>query len=539
MRIEEKDLRGGSRLMDDYLYQYNRLQPFFQYHPFLVSSWQERIKWLSEHPIPHRALLAEGLMSYNKKVQNHPVALGHIDLLLDQETYVVIGGQQAGILTGPLYVIHKAITLIQLAKRMEAETGKRLVPVFWIASEDHDWDEVNHTFLSGWDEELKKIVLSPKPDKKLSIDQIEMESHAFYQLTREFFSWLPDSPYQHELKEKLLEIADQSNKLSDFFARIMAWLFGEHGLVLVDSADAFIRTLEKPVFSQLIHHDYSHLLVESEKALLAAGYHSQLDVSADQAHFFIHHDDERQLMMRTEETFSSKDGKVSFHADQLQNLVETDPTRFSSNVVSRPIMQESIFPVLAFVGGPGEIAYWALLKPLFHEFGFQMPIVYPRFTFTLVERKIEKYLEVFGLSYEDVLSGWSAKREAWLRDLFLPGKGEDVSEVKTQLTNIYLPFAEKLSKAEPGIQKLGEKNLERILNHVDFLWDKTYRIVEHRHATTVKQWDQLLHALYPLEKPQERVYNVFGYLNQYGTGWIQELIDQPFSLDASHKLVYI
>lgn len=539
MRVEEKDLRGGSRLMDDYLYQYNRLQPFFQYHPFLTSSWQERIKWLSEHPMPHRTLLAEGLRNYNQRIQNHPAALEHIDLLLDEETYVVIGGQQAGILTGPLYVIHKAITIIQLAQRMGAETGKKIIPVFWIASEDHDWDEVNHAYLVGWDEQLKKMVLSPKPDKKLSVDQIEMESHAFYQFTREFFSWLPDSPYQHDLKAKLLEIADRSNKLNDFFAGVMAWLFGEHGLVLVDSADPFIRNLERPIFSQLVNQDYSRLLLDSQQALLAAGYHSQLDITADQAHFFIQENDERLLMTRTGENFSSKDGKVGYRADQLQSLLATDPTRFSANVVSRPIMQESIFPVVAFVGGPGEIAYWALLKPLFHEFGLQMPIVYPRFTFTLVERKIEKHMEAFGLSYEDVLSRWSEKREDWLRNMYLPYVGEDVAEVKAQLSKIYLPFAEKLSKAEPSIGKLGEKNLQRILNHIDFLWDKTNRAVEHRHAATARQWDQILYALYPMEKPQERVYNVFGYLNQYGTQWIGELIDYPFSFDASHKLIYI
>lgn len=539
MRVEEKDLRGGSRLMDDYLYQYNRLQPFFQYHPYLVSSWKERIQWLNEHPMPHRSLLVEGLMRYNQKVQNHPTALDHIDLLLDQETYVVIGGQQAGIFTGPLYVIHKAITLIQLAKRMGTETGKKIVPVFWIASEDHDWDEVNHAYLLGWNEELKKIVLSPKPDKKLSVDQIEIDPHSFYQFTREFFSWLPDSPHQHELKEKLLEIAGSSNRLNDFFARVMAWLFGEHGLILVDSADPFVRELEKPIFSRLINHDYSRLLLESEQALLSAGYHSQLDLSIDQANFFIQENNERLLMMRTGETFTSKDGSVSFRAEQLQNLIETDPIRFSANVVSRPIMQESLFPVLAFVGGPGEIAYWALLKPLFKEFGLQMPIVYPRFTFTLVERKIEKYLEAFELSYEDVISRWSTKREAWLSDEFLPELKEEVDEIKAQFSKMYLPFAEKLSKAEPSIEKLGEKNLQRILTHIDFLWDKTNRAIQHRHTASVRQWDQLLHALYPMEKPQERVYNVFGYLNLYGTEWIGELIDYPFSLDASHKLIYI
>lgn len=539
MRVEEKDLRGGSRLMDDYLYQYNRMQPFFQYHPYLLSSWQERIKWLSEHPIPHRPRLVEGLLSYNKEVQNHPTALDQIDLLLDQDTYVVIGGQQAGILTGPLYVIHKAITLIQLAKTMGTETGKKIVPIFWIASEDHDWDEVNHAYILGWDETLKKMVLSPKPDKKLSVDQIEMEPHEFHQYAREFFSWLPDSPYQHELKEKLFDIADKSHKLNDFFARVMAWLFGEHGLVLVDSADSFIRDLEKPIFSQLICQDYSRLLGESEDALLAAGYHSQLDLSAGQAHFFIQQHDERLLMMRTGETFSSKDGKVSFQADQLKHLVETDPTLFSANVVSRPIMQESIFPVLAFVGGPGEIAYWALLKPLFHEFGLQMPIVYPRFTLTLIERRIEKHLEAFELSYEDILARWGAKREAWLRNSFLPHLEQEVEEVKAQFTHIYLPFLEKLSKVEPNSKKLGEKNLQRILAHIDFLWDKTNLAVEHRHAAKVKQWDELLYAVYPMEKPQERVYNVFGYLNLYGTRWIGELIEYPFSLDASHKLVYI
>ena len=235
----------------------------------------------------------------------------------------------------------------------------------------------------------------------------------------------------------------------------MTWLFGEFGLILIDSADGFVRELEKPIFSRLITENCNASLRETQDQLIASGYHSQVDIQDDIAHFFIHHDDERKLMIRDGEYWRSKDGEA-FSMEEMQQLLQREPEKFSSNVVSRPIMQETILPVMAFVGGPGEIAYWAQLKPIFTQFDLQMPIVYPRMSFTLFDRKIEKYMEQFQLSLEDVLNKWEEKRQAWTNNQLNINVEHEFDQLKQELSNVYQSFLLKLITLEPGVENLAE-----------------------------------------------------------------------------------
>lgn len=539
MRVEEKDLRGGTLLFDHYLYQYHRLQNFFGYHPFLLSSINDRLQWLKEHSFTHRQALVQGLLDYNRKMGNHPNAIKNIELLSNDDSYVVVGGQQAGILTGPLYVIHKAITLIQLADQLQKKTDKNIVPVFWIASEDHDWDEVDHNFVFGWDHEIKKVKMQYPKNDKVSVNEIELDPNIFIQYIDEMFRWLPDSVHHQELKTNLLELASTSTKLNDFFARIMCWLFGESGLILIDSADGFVRELEKPIFSRLMTEDLNPALIETRDQLISSGYHSQLDIQRETAHFFLHHNEERKLMVREGDQLRAKDGTVSFSVEELKSVLDQEPGYFSSNVVSRPIMQETILPVFAFVGGPGEIAYWAQLKPVFTHFGLQMPIVYPRMSFTLIDRKTEKFMKEYELSFEDALNVWEEKRQAWLNAQLNVNMEEEFKQLQKELSKVYQSFLSKLTTVEPGAKNLGESTGERLIGLLQFLEKRTTSAISQRHDAVLRHWETIRTTMKPLEKPQERVYNVFGYLNEYGTDWLKALIRLPYSMDGTHKTIYI
>ncbi|WP_209808725.1 bacillithiol biosynthesis cysteine-adding enzyme BshC [Ammoniphilus resinae] len=539
MRIEEVSPLKSNQLAKDYSQDFERIDRFFTYNPYEGNSWKGRADWLAASNIKHRDQLTEALLQYNQGVGNNG-ALGNIEKLKNEDVFVIIGGQQAGVLTGPLHVIHKAVTILQLCRDVEQRKGIKVVPVFWIASEDHDYDEVNHTYVeTGQEQNPKKIQLHKKVVQKKSLSDLEINSAEFAHVIQQCFSYLPDSQHQPDLLATLLDFSQQSKGLPDFFARIMAWLFEKHGLVLVDSADPKIRELEKHVFSQLMKSDPSSRLLSTQKELQEIGYPSQLEVEPENAHFFVYCNGERELMVRKEGGFVSKTGRYAFSQNELEQLLEENPSSFSANVVTRPIMQEHLFPVLAFVGGPGEVAYWAQLKGIFEMFSMQMPIVYPRMTFTIVERSIEKYMKRFGISFFDVHDRWEQLQKEWLNQQNPLPLESEFRSLKSQVKTLYLPFLEKLVQIEPGVEKLGEDNLSRILSHLDFLEKKTWDATVQRHRAALIQWEKVRNSLFPLEKPQERVYNVFGYLNTYGTSFIDELVEMRIPLTANHKLLYI
>ncbi|WP_167577581.1 bacillithiol biosynthesis cysteine-adding enzyme BshC [Ammoniphilus sp. YIM 78166] len=541
MLLEQTKTLNGNRLVQDYVSAFSNVQDFFESHPDQLESWMNRRKWLLEHPLPHRAELVEGLRHYNRSLQNHDAAMKNIEELANDNTFVVVGGQQAGILTGPLYVIYKAITLIKLTKSLEEKTGERVVPVFWIASEDHDYDEVNHIYVQTWDDQVEKIQLSFEPAGKYSISHLPVNETSVEEFIQTFFSRLPDSLHLHALNEKVLEISRSTTTLNEFFARLLVWMFGEYGLILVDSAAPFLRSLEQPVFASFIQNDFSQELLHNQRQLIDKGYPLQVDIKQEHAHFFVYEEGKRQLIYRRDGRFQTKDGEREFTAQELLQLLEKDPCSFSANVVSRPLMQEYVFPVLAFVGGPGEIAYWAQLKPVFDRLGMKMPIVLPRLSFTIMERDVHKYMQSFHLSCENVYTNWAERRKAWMAEQSSLAWEPRFSQVKQELGDIYLSFIQELSNAEPGVRNVSESNWNRILMQVEYLEKKTAQAIEARHHAGLKQWEHIRVSLFPLEKPQERVYNIFGYLNKYGEHFIKKLLEQTFDplAPSKHFNVYI
>jgi len=297
--------------------------------------------------------------------------------------------------------------------------------------------------------------------------------------------------------------------------------------------------LEKPIFSRLMTEDLNPALQETRNQLMASGYHSQLDIQEDTAHFFIHHNGERKLMVKAKDQLQSKDGTLSFSVEEMQSLLDQEPSKFSSNVVSRPIMQETILPVFAFVGGPGEIAYWAQLKPVFSHFKLQMPIVYPRMSFTLIDRKTEKFMKEFQLPFEAALNQWEEKRQAWLNAQLNTNLEQEFNQLQKELSTVYQSFLLKLTTVEPGVKNLGESTAERLKGLVQLLEKRTTSAINQRHDAVLRHWETIRTTIKPLEKPQERVYNVFNFLNEYGMDLLKDLIRLPYSMDGSHKTIYI
>ena len=490
----------------------------------------------------HREKLVNGLLDYNKHIGNSQKALNEIEKLKDSRSSVVIGGQQAGILTGPLYSIHKAVTILQLARQKEQELGIPVIPVYWIAGEDHDYDEVNHVFVQNREGGVKRIRLQETPEGRMSISHFEISEDAIGTLIEEFFASQNQTEYTADLKRKLYDLATISPTLTDFFARTMAWLFGQEGLVLVDAALPFMRELEKEGFRDVIlrNKELSEAVMSQSENMIAAGYHRQVETDSRHAQFFLYVDGKRVGVLRNEDgTFQAGEESNPVTAEELLLLLEEDSERFSANVVTRPYMQERIFPTLAFVGGPGEIAYWGLYNQYFEVFGMELPILAPRLTFTFLEGVIQKNMRKYELTVSDIFNGLEEKKEEILRSLQTFQYEKAFSQVRDEIEGIYKGIIQQTSDMDAGLQKIGQKNMEKVLEQVGYFEKKTGEAFLKKNEALIRQFDRMHLTLFPLDKPQERVYNIFGYLNKYGFQWFESFLGNSYTYNPLHKIVFI
>lgn len=544
MRMEAIEWKKSQPITEDYVTHFEKVKGRFEYAPFQVSELRRRAAWLDDaadkqRPTERRAALVEALVQLNERLGNAPQALDRIRELASSETLAVVGGQQAGLLTGQLLVIYKAVTILHTAKQAEAALGRRVVPVFWIAGEDHDFDEVNHWYTLTQQLEIDKGKLDHPTGIRTSVSRLAIDSWS--EAWEHLDAMLPPSEFKSELMQKLTDIAASSRTLTEQFGQIMAWLFGSEGLVLVDSDAPEIRALEGGMFGALIDNR-EHLtaaLLRAKEDVERLGYRPAAEVSADNANLFrFDESGERMLLHWNGSHFTDKRGRVSFTAAELAAEARERPEAFSNNVLTRPLMQEYLFPVLSTVLGPGEVAYWALTREAFAEMGMRMPIVVPRMEFTLLEGTVQKQMDKFGLSFLDIIHNYEEKKAAWLKEQDNLGLEELFAGVKAQFANLYAPVLQTVGSINAGMVKLGETNLQKIMEQVAFLEARATEAHESQFASALRHWERSRLSILPMGKPQERVYNIFAYLNKYGAGWLRELLEAPIEADGKHRVIY-
>lgn len=541
MRVEDVYLEPDHSLVKDYLHHFHHLEPFYDYNPGEDSAFVMRAERLKRRETPvSREALASVLEQYHMGLE-HPAVQSNLDRLRQPDSVVVVGGQQAGILTGPLYTIYKAITLIQLAQREEKRLQRPVIPVFWIAGEDHDLEEVNHLHLFSQGN-TEKIILPVEAGEKVPVSEVVPGKELLEAWLRELGDQLPDTPYKSQLLEVLREISRDEVSLSRHFARLMHHLFSHYGLLMIDSAFPPLRHLELPFFRWLIQHNETlgQAVLKQATRLQAAGYPVSVDLEADKAHLFLQVEGQRQALYRNAEgIFYTKDGENRFSREQLLKELEANPVRFSNNVLTRPLMQEVLFPTLAFVAGPGEISYWGLLRSAFQQAGLEMPILFPRIGITLVSRKAEKEMRRFRLTVDDVLHRLQEKKQRWLQTQVDLDVETTFSQVQTRIDGIYQPLLREISSIRPDLESLGETNRGKVLEQVEHLKKETWKALEKRGETDLRRFSELEAELRPCGHLQERVHNWIPWWNLLGEGALEELVRSPLLSIQTHRVVYL
>ncbi|MEC0229740.1 bacillithiol biosynthesis cysteine-adding enzyme BshC [Paenibacillus alba] len=544
MQMDTFHWKKNQILAEDYIGQSDQAKALYPYHFGNVEDWQSRVAWLEDGGTSLRAdrgRLVEVLQAYNERIGNSQAAVEQIKALAGKDALAIVGGQQAGLFGGSLLVMYKAITLIQLAREWSAKLERPVVPVFWIAGEDHDFDEVNHIHMLSQAQQIEKVKMDHPTGKRTAVSRLPLTAEAWKEALNALDQSLMDTEFKASLLAKLEGTVVGEASLSDAFARWMAILFGEYGLVLIDSDEQNLRALESSMFEQLIvqNEALTASLLKSQDEVKQAGYGVQAEITQESANLFVFAGEQRLLLHREGNCFADKKNEHRFTKEQLLDIALTTPAQLSNNVMTRPLMQEFLFPVLATVLGAGEIAYWALTKHAFEQFGMKMPILAPRLEFTLIEGTVHKQMNKYEFTFAEVLERFEQKKQAWLDAQDTLQLNERFDVVKKDFHASYAPLVETLAVINPGVKKLGDTNLLKILEQIEFLQHKAGEAYKAQFDAALRQLERIRLTILPLAKPQERVYNGCAYLNRYGNDWLRDLVENVIPVDGLHRVYYL
>jgi len=444
---------------------------------------------------------------------------------------VLITGQQPGLLGGPLYSVHKAMTTLLAAQRVTERTGTPCQPIFWVGADDHDFEEAREVHILSRDQEVLPLRYAPAAEVAgLPMYRVPLEAslHALIDAAAEA---APASEHTPGVRAFLHESLDAASSYADWFARIMARLFQDTPLLFFTPELPEARKLARAVLQQEIARplESTRLLNEAGARLEALGYPPQVVKGDSECNFFLEVDGRRCKVLHRDGQFHLPEVQQRHTEDELLHALETTPERFSGNVVLRCVIQQALFPTAAYVAGPGELAYWSQLKPVFAHFNLEMPVVYPRMQCTLTTPKLEKLLTRYELRLDDLSAPPEVLRDRALRRMgdpglrsMLDGHRRAILDAVDALRGDPAWRASQFSAARDAAARLQEQvesglaRVERAALHAD----------EARTAAVEAQLGRLLNALAPQRKAQERVYSPFSFVFEYGWDFVPRLINR-------------
>jgi bacillithiol biosynthesis cysteine-adding enzyme BshC len=537
--VRFSEIPKTSRLFNDFLYDFDRVASFYQRSGRDLDSLAEHARRVAlEHY--EREAVAEVLTDQNQRAGATDETLANVERLRQPDAVAVITGQQASLFTGPLYTLYKALTAIKLAARLR-EQGVNAVPMFWIASEDHDFAEVNHCRLVNREGQLAAITYTacpPKEGKPVGHVRLCDEINANID---ELLAALPESEFIPRLAADLREAYQPGAGFADAFGQLMMKFLGKFGVVMINPLDDRLKHIAGAIYERALQRtpEIASALVAQSRALESAGYHAQVYTSLEAVPLFMMDDGRRTAMVRRDDGFYLKGSEKRFNIEELLDTVHRCPTCFSPNVTLRPVVQDFLLPTVAYIGGPAEIAYFAQLRPAYRLLDRVEPVVLPRASLTIIEKRYARALGKHGLQFTDLFEGL---HEVMVK-VVERGLDADTAAVFEETEKLFTEQLEKLraslSAVDATLAEALKGGREKILYQIHNLRTRFVHNRAKRDEATRHQIERAFAVLYPNKTLQERELNSAYFLSRYGYELIDRLYAEVEVGLSHHKLVYL
>jgi len=520
--LRHTDIPHTSKLFSDFQYHFNRVSRFYAYPPGDPAAFLQAAKELS-YPAERRAELVSVLRARNGDSAS-------LDLLAHPDTVAVVTGQQVGLFSGPAYSIYKALTAVRLAEQLNAQ-GTPAVPIFWLATEDHDFAEVNHSYIFGPDHRPVALRVDGENGTERPVGTIPVAAPPL-DLLRET---LAPYPFGDEVSKLVAESYKPGASFGAAFQALLERLLAKRGLLFIDPLDQGVRRMAAPLLREALE-DGENLhakLLERNRELEAAGYHAQVHVEAKTSLVFLLEGERRITLRRQNGDYASKDRRYS--KAELMELAE----HLSPNALLRPVVQDYVLPTVAYVGGPAELAYMAQSQTLYEDLLHRMPVMLARSGFTLLDARTAKLLDKYKLTLPNLFHGEEAARELVAHRLVQPAVAQEFEKIQTATARSLDELGAVLHSFDPTLTASAEKSRAKMLYQLSKLKGKTARETLNRDRRATEDARYMAGLVFPEKHLQERFYSILPFVAQHGLGLLDTLYANV-NLDCpDHKVLVV
>lgn len=514
-------------LMNDYLDQKEHLQSLYNRFPSIANFKDQIAEKQANYSDSHRVILHSVLNKQYAQLQSSAVTNKNIEALKDSNTFTVTTGHQLNLFTGPLYFLYKIISTINLTRELKtAYPDKNFIPIYWMATEDHDFEEINYFNFKGkkfrWNKE------SFGPVGRLSTAGLD-------EVLEKFSADLGLGKNAEILKDLFEKAYLKHANLSDATRYLANVLFGSFGLVILDADDAALKTLLVPYIKEELLQQTSHKKVESTAALLSD---YKIQVNPREINLFYIENDLRERIILENTKYIVNNTAIQFSEEELLFELEKHPEKFSPNVIMRPLYQEVILPNLCYIGGGGEIAYWFELKSYFEASKITFPVLLLRNSVVLATEKQAEKADKLSLTWRDLFLNQIELKDKVIKKE--SGFNLDFSEQKMFLEAQFAKLKEIAKQTDAsfiGAVNAQEKKQLKGLNNLE---KRLITAEKKQHANQLNRITDLQNELFPSQSLQERTLNFSEFYLASGNQLIEDLMKElkPLSLDFTINIVH-
>ena len=529
LAVDLRELGWIRPLAADYANNFSNVAALYAGDPTSPDAWRDAIARTQRYERA-RAEVAAILAAQQARRGAPPAAREAAAKLADPKTVAIVTGQQAGAFGGPLFTLLKAITAIQLARKTEREHNVPCVAVFWVDAEDHDWEEVRGCTVLDAQFQPQTITLSaPEGAGELPIASLQLDER-IDEAVSQLQAALAPTEFTESFVRDLRSAYRPATGMADAFARWLETVLGPHRLVVFESADAAAKPLVRDVFRRELDEPgrTAVLAAQAGEALAARGHAPQVVPQPDTVSLF-YLNGGRQPIRRQGDDFLV--GDSVYPRATLAEEARTHPERFSPNVLLRPIVQDKLFPTISYVAGPSELAYLGQLRGVYEQFGVPMPLMYPRATATLLDSASARFLSKYPMPLVDLQRQDESALNRLLESRLPVSVERALKDTEDAMQRTMRRVIDAMSELDPTLAGAAGTTLGKMEHDLRGLHNKVIQAAKRRDETLRRQFARAQAQVFPLGHPQERTLGVVYFLNRYGPGLVDRLLeDLPLEL---------
>ncbi|MCB9207141.1 MAG: bacillithiol biosynthesis cysteine-adding enzyme BshC [Ignavibacteriales bacterium] len=539
MLIDFSEIPKSNNLFLDFINEFELVKNYYKINFRDESLYKSHFEKIVGRNNPNKEKLFEIINSQYSNFHPSEKTSSNINTLKKPNTIAVFTGQQLGIYGGPLYTIYKIFTVIKLCDYLnEMFSEFNFIPLFWMAGDDHDFEEISYINLINKENELQKIIYND------GIDPFENRGNVgnlkFTKEIMEFSNSIKDALRETEFSNDLFnlteKILNENISIKDSFFQLLFKIFDETGLVIFNPQDAEVKKLLIPIFKKELLDYKEHtkdLLITS--AELDENYHAQVKIKP--INLFLQDETGRHLIEPVDDEYRLKGKRKRITQEEILNHLEEKPEDFSANVLLRPICEDYLFPTGFYIAGPGEISYYAQAIPLYKHFNLQHPIIYPRASATILESNIAKILVKYNLSTHDFFIGSEKLKSNLINSFSQNNLVEEFDKVELSLKDIFKSLTDYLGSVDNNLVNVANSSNDKMLHQLNILKDKAAKAFENKYDASFRQISKAQNSIYPNDNLQERELSIVSFLNKYGFDFFDWLYNELDIHDFKHQIL--